>query len=210
DFWAPSDEIPIHPVYGVPDLEDPPTTIDWPVFREVFKRLRSAEPFEYSCPEWSGAGSPLPLSTGTLPDSMLDEWGNQFRQVEKERMSQGIKVEWRIVEGFVLYYEPDIIKDIDVPIFLRSPGHVLQKRGSGRQCPQIDGTVWVAPPEYWDQLTYPAYIRAHSHLFRDGDVEQGNPIEFFNLVVLDGEGTERNLSFQDIFTMTASAILRAS
>ncbi|KAG9087635.1 ribosylnicotinamide kinase [Ceratobasidium sp. UAMH 11750] len=141
----------------------------------------------------------LQLSTGTLPDGLLGDWRNRFRKVQEERMSQGMKIEWRIVEGFVLYYDPEIIKGLDVPVFLRSPSHVLQKRSSGRECPQSDGTVWVAPPNYWDQLTYPAYIRAHSHLFHDGDVDQGTAIKSFNLIVLDGEGTERNLSFEEFF-----------
>ncbi|KAG8736484.1 ribosylnicotinamide kinase, partial [Ceratobasidium sp. 414] len=204
----PIDKIPLHPVYNVPDLEDPPGTIDWPAFREAFKRFRSAEPFVSDQPESSDTGSSSSSFDATLPDGLLDEWRSRFRRVEEERMRQGVKVEWRIVEGFVLYYEPDIIKDLDVPILLRSPSHVLRERSYGRQYLHTDGTVWVAPPEHWDRISYPAYIRAHAHLFHDGDVDRGAPIEIYNLTMLDGQGTERNMSFEEFFTTAASAILQ--
>lgn len=33
------------------------------------------------------------------------------------------------------------------------------------------------PPEYWDQIVWPAYISAHRPLFVDGNVESGQPDE---------------------------------
>ena len=33
--------------------------------------------------------------------------------------------------------------------------------------------VWEDPPFYWDRIVYPAYKRAHQHLFKNGDVEKG-------------------------------------
>ncbi|KAG8774887.1 hypothetical protein FRC12_001776 [Ceratobasidium sp. 428] len=74
----------------------------------------------------------------------------------------------------------------------------------------VDGTVWVASSEHWDRITYPAYIRAHAHLFQNEDVEQGSLVDSFNLTMLDGEGTERNMPFEEFFTTVASMILRAS
>ncbi|KAG8719680.1 ribosylnicotinamide kinase [Ceratobasidium sp. 394] len=210
NFWTPIDKVPKHPVYNRPDLEDPPGTIDWPAFREAFKRFRSDEPFVGDQPESSDTGPSSSSLDATLPDELLDEWRSRFRRVEKERMRQGVQIEWRIVEGFVLYYEPEIITDLDVSILLRSSGHVLRKRSCGRQYFHSDGTVWVASPEHWDRISYPAYIRAHEHLFHNGDVDRGTPIESYNLTMLDGQGTERNMSFEEFFTTAASAILWAS
>ncbi|KAG8715278.1 ribosylnicotinamide kinase, partial [Ceratobasidium sp. 395] len=104
----------------------------------------------------------------------------------------------------------EIIKDLDVAILLRSPGHILKKRNNGRQYQHSDGTVWVASSEHWDRISYPAYIRGHAHLFHNEDVEQGSPVGSLNLTMLDGEGTERNMSFEEFFTTAASTILRAS
>ncbi|KAG8683180.1 ribosylnicotinamide kinase [Ceratobasidium sp. 395] len=208
NFFTPIDKVPIHPIYNVPDLEDPPGTIDWSAFREEFQRFRSPDPFVSNQPELSDTSS-LMFDT-TLPNELFDEWKSRFRQLKEKRICQGVKIEWRIVEGFVLYYEPEIINYLDVAILLRSPGHILRKRSSGRQYEQSDGTVWVASSEHWDRITYPAYIRAQAHLFQNEDVEQGSLVDSFNLTMLDGEGTERNMPFEEFFTTVASMILRAS
>ncbi|KAG9118888.1 ribosylnicotinamide kinase [Ceratobasidium sp. 392] len=104
DFWTPLEEAPIHPVHGIPDPEGPPGAIDWPRFKEAFKRFRSTQPFVDNHPK-SSESTPSPSSSLVLPDGSPDEWRSRFKQVEKERMHQGIKIEWRIVEGFLLYYD---------------------------------------------------------------------------------------------------------
>ena len=54
--------------------------------------------------------------------------------------------------------------------------------GSGRS------VVWQSPPLYWERIVYPAYKRAHEHLFKDGDVEDGEliPGVVKNLRILEG------------------------
>ncbi|KAG8774886.1 hypothetical protein FRC12_001775 [Ceratobasidium sp. 428] len=78
----PIDKVPIHPIYNVPDLEDPPGTIDWSAFREEFQRFRSPDPFVSNQPELSDTSS-LMFDT-TLPNELLDEWrvdlGNSKRK----------------------------------------------------------------------------------------------------------------------------------
>lgn len=39
-----------------------------------------------------------------------------------------------------------------------------------------EGTLWRDPPHYWEQIVYPAYVKAHAHLFVSGDLENG-PLE---------------------------------
>ncbi|KAG8719682.1 ribosylnicotinamide kinase [Ceratobasidium sp. 394] len=133
DFWTPSDQVPIHPIYGIPDADDPPGAIDWPRFREEFKRFRSNQPFADDHPK-SGESSISSLSFGpVLPDNLLSEWRSRFREVERVRMRQGVKIEWRIVEGFLLYYEPEITQALDLSMFLRSPERVLKRRRQERE-----------------------------------------------------------------------------
>jgi hypothetical protein len=38
-----------------------------------------------------------------------------------------------------------------------------------------EGTLWRDPPNYWEQIVYPAYLDAHYEMFEDGDVERGRP-----------------------------------
>lgn len=37
----------------------------------------------------------------------------------------------------------------------------------------VAGGVWEDPPNYFDQIVYPAYVKAHEHIFEDGNVEKG-------------------------------------
>jgi len=35
------------------------------------------------------------------------------------------------------------------------------------------GGVWTDPPHYFEQIVYPAYVKAHEQIFENGDVEEG-------------------------------------
>lgn len=39
----------------------------------------------------------------------------------------------------------------------------------------VEGSLWKDPPNYWEQIVYPAYVEAHQGLFEGGDVEHGKP-----------------------------------
>ena len=36
-----------------------------------------------------------------------------------------------------------------------------------------EGALWRDPPNYWQQIVWPAYIEAHKHVFEDGNWESG-------------------------------------
>lgn len=87
---------------------------------------------------------------------------------------------------------------LDVRIFLRVPQDTLRQRREQRQtyvlqseqvhlmlsierraeeqCTDlfscVAGDVWVDPPRYFEKIVWPAYIKAHEHIF-DGDIETG-------------------------------------
>jgi len=59
-----------------------------------------------------------------------------------------------------------------------------------------EGSLWRDPPNYWEQIVYPAYLDAHREMFEDGDVERGRPgNKVQGLVLLEslkmGEAVER-------------------
>ncbi|KAB5595034.1 hypothetical protein CTheo_1495 [Ceratobasidium theobromae] len=203
-------DIPLHPVYNLPDLEDAPTTIKWPKFRAAVKEMKlMAGSMAIGKPGDSGGRQEF----DALPEHMVNEWRKKFRDIKDEWLSRGVRIEWHIIEGFVLYYDPEVVKSLDIRFFLRSPGSVLKRRRESRRYVQPDGTVWVDPPHFWEHLAYPAYIRSHSHFFCNGDIEQGAPSQeakSANLIMLEGEGTAQGLSPQDIFQRAAHVILQES
>ena len=52
-----------------------------------------------------------------------------------------------------------------------------------------DGSTWTDPPGYFDQIVYPAYVKAHEHLI-DGDIEQGDSQIVDILTPAEGDMTE--------------------
>jgi hypothetical protein len=72
---------------------------------------------------------------------------------------------------------------------------------------QPEGSFWEDPPGYWDDIVWPAYLKAHRKMFQNNDVEHGQPlvpplplVQMANISknigldqVVDGVGTvERN------------------
>jgi len=72
-----------------------------------------------------------------------------------------------------------------------------------------DGEVpWQLPPNYWEQIAYPAYIRAHTHVFKGGDVENGDLVGD----VIDGvtllEGSA--MGIEAMLSKSCGEVLRAA
>ncbi|CAE6505869.1 unnamed protein product, partial [Rhizoctonia solani] len=150
-----------------------------------------------------------PQNFGKLPDNMVVEWSQRFHELDKEYRSQGIQLKWCIVEGWHLYYDSEVAEALDLRLLIRCPGNVLKERKEKRVYKQKDGSFWADPPYYWDDFSYPAYVRSHSHLFR-GEIETG-PLsaeaESAGVILLEGEGTRQNLSCSELFQHAATAIL---
>ena len=41
---------------------------------------------------------------------------------------------------------------------------------------QPEGAFWQDPPGYWNDIVWPAYLKAHSKMFRNNDVEHGEAL----------------------------------
>ena len=41
---------------------------------------------------------------------------------------------------------------------------------------QPEGSFWEDPPGYWDDIVWPAYLKAHHKMFQNNDVEHGQPL----------------------------------
>jgi len=178
DFAPPADKVPYSLEYpGIQDWDDPPTCILWPEFRSVLSHVRK---------------------TGTLPDvhlshdhlnkqdelqldpDVVETWRVEFDKIRAEYAGEGVELIWFLVDGFVLYWDPDIVDMLDVRLFLRVPPELLKRRREDRSIYVLQnplaaaaGDVWEDPPHYFEQIVYPAYIKAHEDIFVQGDVNRG-------------------------------------
>ena len=56
-----------------------------------------------------------------------------------------------------------------------------------------EGALWRDPPHYWEQIVWPAYVRAHADMLTGGDVEHGRPTDKVPGLVLV-EGLEKSMA----------------
>lgn len=70
-----------------------------------------------------------------------------------------------------------------------------------------EGALWRDPPHYFEQIVYPAYVRANKRVFVDGDVENGAPSGFVErLLLVDAE----RMSIETVFDKACEAIAEVS
>jgi nicotinamide/nicotinate riboside kinase len=72
------------------------------------------------------------------------------------------------------------------------------------------GSIWTDPPNYFDNIVYPAYLKAHEALFVDQNVEDGklapNAVERGIQVFTPAEGSE---GMERVVDAACDAILQA-
>ena len=75
-----------------------------------------------------------------------------------------------------------------------------------------EGSLWRDPPNYFEQIVYPAYLKAHARIFKDGDTDNGDPTDKVeNLLVINTNLSDGSVvGMDEIFDRASSAILEAS
>ncbi|KAI8992868.1 P-loop containing nucleoside triphosphate hydrolase protein [Trametes punicea] len=123
-----------------------------------------------------------------IDGAVFQRWEAYFEQVHRQRIEMGEEVKWVLVDGFLLYWHPEVVDKLDVRIFLRVPHDVLKQRRHERHgYHTAEGSLWRDPPNYWEQIVWPAYVEAHQGILENGDVEHGKPNgKVPGLVLLEG------------------------
>jgi len=175
DFAPPQELIPIHPLYDVQDWDDPEGAIDWPRLTNFLKSVKQDGKLpDHKSHDYLNEQKDIPIDATTS-----QELKAQFEKLAAEQERKGVRVKWGLVDGFLLYWDKGIIDELDIHLFLRVPHDVLKHRRHERHgyhtAVQSDpeGALWRDPPNYWEQIVYPAYVKAHKDMFEDGDVENG-------------------------------------
>lgn len=75
-----------------------------------------------------------------------------------------------LVDGFMLFHEPDVAGLFDVRLFFHSSYDTLRARRAARSGYQTLDGFWVDPPGYFSDVVWPAYEQSHRYLFENGDV----------------------------------------
>lgn len=79
-----------------------------------------------------------------------------------------------IVDGIMLYHDSSPLllpHQLDLALLLRSPYEDLLRRRNARSGYVTLEGFWKDPPRYFEDVVWPGYVKSHSHLFVDGQVE---------------------------------------
>ncbi|KAI0319579.1 P-loop containing nucleoside triphosphate hydrolase protein [Amylostereum chailletii] len=181
DFAPPQATLPMHPTLNVQDWDSAPTALDWPrqrAFLHTVKRTARL-PATHSSHDHLNVQTPVPLD-----EPVAAHWRAELEKKQREvEEREGVRVVWGLVDGFLMYWDKEIVDALDVRIFLRVPYEVLKQRREERvgyataeQLAAPEGTFWRDPPGYFDELVWPAYLDAHRSIFENSDPVNGAPI----------------------------------
>ncbi|KAH9979098.1 P-loop containing nucleoside triphosphate hydrolase protein [Lactifluus volemus] len=174
DFAPPEATLPIHPTLGQ-DWDTAATAIDWPRLRAFLRTIKRIAriPEDHSSHDHLNEQKHVPLDEVVAARCKAEITKAQ----EEIEAASGTRVVWGLVDGFLLYWDQEIVDTFDTKVFLRVPYDVLKERRSERSgYATAEGAFWKDPPGYFEQLVYPAYLDAHRSMFTDGDIEGGSPL----------------------------------
>ncbi|PVF94935.1 P-loop containing nucleoside triphosphate hydrolase protein [Serendipita vermifera] len=179
DFAPPEELIPMHPVHPVQDWDDPEGAIDWLRLASFLQQVKT----EGVIPTSHISHDALNKQTEVPIDKeVLLKWTSIFDDMKGKAREEGVELVWGLVDGFLLYWHPGVIHELDVRLFLRVSYETLKERRNNRTGyytavqSSPEGSFWQDPPEYWDNIVWPAYVKAHERIFEGGDVDRGKLI----------------------------------
>ncbi|OWZ65212.1 hypothetical protein AYX15_03274 [Cryptococcus neoformans] len=198
DLCPPAEKVPYSKRYpDLQDWDDPDTCILWSEFRALLRQVReTGRVGDHETHDHLNKENKIEVD-----EQVFERWQRGFEELTKQQREQGVELIWVIVDGFVLYYDKDVVDMLDIRIFLRVPYDVLKDRREERQVYVLqhpddaaEGGVWIDPPEYFDKIVWPGYLKAHAHVFKDpagGELKQEWGPKGRDLhVIRPGEGEE--------------------
>ncbi|KAF9047372.1 hypothetical protein BJ165DRAFT_1581582 [Panaeolus papilionaceus] len=176
----PQELVPIHPVHQVQDWDAPAGAISWDRLVNFLKEIKrtGAIPPDHRSHDHLNEQKEI-----RVDEDVRQKWIAEFEKIKQTKAASGERIIWGIVDGFLLYWHKEVINQLDVRIMLRVPHDILKQRRHERHgyhtAVQSDpeGSLWRDPPQYWENIVYPAYLEAHQEVFENGDVHNGEPTD---------------------------------
>ncbi|KAJ9114647.1 hypothetical protein QFC22_005523 [Naganishia vaughanmartiniae] len=131
DDFAPAwEKIPYHP--DIPDVQDwdrADTAVDWPYFR---REIECAKKEGRHLPELRSHDHLNKQVEVPINDTIIEQWRTRFEDLAEKERKKGIELIFVLIDGFLLYYDPECVKYYDILFFLRVPYATLKQRREER------------------------------------------------------------------------------
>ncbi|KIY73889.1 hypothetical protein CYLTODRAFT_416543 [Cylindrobasidium torrendii FP15055 ss-10] len=177
----PADQLPKDPEFGFENWDDPEGAVDWDRMANYLTALKNTGVLgEHSSVDSMNQNAAVPVD-----DEVISKWTQASQKVLKDRQSRGEQIVWVLVDGFLLYWDERIVSTLDVKALIRIPEELAKARREARVYHTPEGDTWRDPPQYWEKIVWPAYLKAHKHIFENDDVVRG-PAKDKDLIVFEG------------------------
>lgn len=196
DFYKHDDEIPYDEHFKINNW-DSPDALDLNLFKKELDHIKS-----------TGEVSTKLIHNNNVDDISKFKLERSFLENLKQKYAKYIDsgdLKIVLVDGFMIYHDPELSSKFDLKILVRAPYSTLKKRRAARSGYQTLDSFWVDPPFYFDEFVYKSYAKAHSFLFNGSDVE-GTIKDDTDICVLDNdEGTDIKESLLWIYDRITNA-----
>ncbi|KIK09315.1 hypothetical protein K443DRAFT_671813 [Laccaria amethystina LaAM-08-1] len=126
DFAPPQELVPIHPIHGVQDWDAAPGAISWPRLIDFLRHVKSTGEI---LPDHRSHDHLNEQKVLKLDDDVKAKWIHEFGDLKQQREAAGLEqIVWGLVDGFLLYWHPEVIQQLDVRVYLRVPHDTLKQR----------------------------------------------------------------------------------
>jgi nicotinamide/nicotinate riboside kinase len=102
-----------------------------------------------------------------------------------------------LVDGFLIYHSPCLVRAFDMRFFMRASFNTLKQRRLARTCYLTDAGTWQDPPNYFENVVWPSYLKYNIHVLENLDSEGSD------YILLDTD----NCSIEDNVLLAAKHIL---
>ncbi|KAF3914424.1 hypothetical protein ABW21_db0209672 [Orbilia brochopaga] len=191
DFYIPDSQLPLVPLGG-PDGEkvqdwDCPEALDFSRFLSSVRHAKSQGgrlPDDHVSYETTHAVG-VEESIARFLAADTGAGAEKIAELEKRVLSWlggleaargGVIDTVVIVDGFLLFGEgvPEALQaEFDIKLMIRTPYEKAKKRREDRAGYTTMEGFWHDPPGYFELLVWPAYVKQHSYLYQDGDMDAG-------------------------------------
>ncbi|RUS16471.1 P-loop containing nucleoside triphosphate hydrolase protein [Endogone sp. FLAS-F59071] len=201
DFFKPESDIPIDPTTKLFNW-DCPSALDLPSFVRVLRHVHAEGTLPSSYESKEDRNEPTKNAVAVSEERLT-----VFRERVREMLGENGDDDWAfvIVDGFMLYYHEDVMRELDARVFVRSSYEVLKRRREARKVYATIEGYWADPPGYFDAIVWPEYLKWNQHLFESADGLGTLHPDVKDLLILDSS----DLSVDDIVELSLEAVRAA-
>lgn len=136
---------------------DCPESVD---FQQFAENIEYARTHEGKLPEGFNSNEESNVHDGSK--LLSNEAADKLRQI-LDPFVQDPEAIFVIVDGFMLYWDERVSQQLDCKITFTASFETLKRRREERQGYHTLEGYWVDPPNYFEKIVWPEYVRLNQH-----------------------------------------------